>query len=98
MFVNYTGGYTNDLAVDSLGASIAPQQVDAWITADATLAYATEFRAPAGGFVKGLRASLTIQNLTDEDPPIVITSQSAFNGAYSHPYGRTFSAQLTASF
>lgn len=98
LFVNYTGGYTNDLAVDSLGSSITPQKVDAWVTADATLAYATEFRAPAGGFVKGLRASLTIQNLTDEDPPIVITSQSVFNGAYSHPYGRTFSAQLTASF
>lgn len=98
LFVNYTGGYTNDLAVDSLGSSIAPRKVDAWITADATLAYATEFRAPAGGFVKGLRASLSIQNLTDEDPPIVITSQSVFNGAYSHPYGRTFSAQLSARF
>ncbi len=98
LFVNYTGGYTNDLAVDSLGVSIAPQPVDAWITADATLAYATELRASPGGFVKGLRASLTIQNLTDEDPPIAITSQSVFNGAYSHPYGRTFTAQLSASF
>ncbi|WP_299174752.1 TonB-dependent siderophore receptor [uncultured Brevundimonas sp.] len=98
LFINYTGGYTNDLAVDSLGNSIDPQKVDAWITADATLAYATEFRSPAGGFVKGLRASFTIQNLTDEDPPIVITSQSAFNASYSNPYGRTFNAQLTASF
>ena len=98
LFVNYTGGYTNDLAVDSLGASIAPQQVDAWITADATLAYAADFRSPASGFVKCFRASLTIQNLTDEDPPIAITSQSVFNPSYSHPYGRTFSAQLTTSF
>lgn len=98
LFVNYTGGYTNDLAVDALGASIAPQKVDAWITSDLTLAYTAAFASPAAGFVKGVRASVTIQNLTDEDPHIVITSQGAFNGSYSHPYGRTFSAQLTASF
>ncbi|WP_396593514.1 TonB-dependent receptor plug domain-containing protein [Brevundimonas sp. R86498] len=98
LFVNYTGGYTNNLAVNALGTTIAPQEVDAWVTADMTVAYATAFASPAAGFVRGVRASLTIQNLTDEDPPIVITSQGAFNGAYSHPYGRTFSAQLSASF
>ncbi|WEK41460.1 MAG: TonB-dependent receptor [Candidatus Brevundimonas colombiensis] len=98
LFINYTGGYTNDLAVNAMGVSIPPQKVDAWITSDLTLAYATAFATPAAGFVKGFRASLTVQNLTDEDPHYVITSQGAFNGAYSHPYGRTFSAQLTASF
>lgn len=98
LFINYTGGYTNDLAVNALGVSVAPQKVDAWITSDLTLAYATMLDTPAAGFVKGFRASLTIQNLTDEDPNLAITSQGAFNGSYSHPYGRTFSAQLTANF
>ena len=27
-----------------------------------------------------------------------ITSQGAFNGAYSNPFGRTYTAQLTLNF
>ena len=98
LFVNYTGSYTNDLAVDNRNNTIAPQKVGSWTTVDLTLGYGTAFTSPVLGVVKGLRASLTLQNLSDRDPPIVITSQGAFNGAYSNPFGRTYSAQLTLNF
>ena len=98
LFVNYTGSYTNDLAVDNRNNTIAPQKVGSWTTVDLTLGYGTAFTSPVLGVVKGLRASLTLQNLFDRDPPIVITSQGAFNGAYSNPFGRTYSAQLTLNF
>jgi iron complex outermembrane receptor protein len=98
LFVNYTGAYTNDLAIDNRNNTIAPQKVGSWTTFDLTLGYGTEFKSPALGLLKGLRASLTLQNLFDRDPPTVITSQGAFNGAYSNPFGRTYTAQVTLNF
>jgi len=98
LFLNYTGAYTNDLAVDNRNNTIAPQKVGSWTTVDLTLGYGTEFKSPVLGVLKGLRASLTLQNAFDRDPPVVITSQGAFNGAYSNPFGRTYTAQLTLNF
>jgi len=98
LFVNYTGSYTNDLAVDNRNNTIAPQKVGSWTTFDVTLGYGTQFKSPAMGVLKGLRVSLTLQNLFDRDPPIVITSQGTFNPAYSSAFGRTYTAQLTLNF
>lgn len=98
LFVNYTGSYTNDLAIDSRGNTIAPQKVGDWVTFDMTLGYGTAFKSPAMGLLKGLRASLTLQNLFNRDPRTVITSQGGYNGQYSNPYGRTYTVQLTANF
>ena len=98
LFANYTGSYTNDLAIDNRNNTVAPRKVGSWTTFDMTLGYGTEFRSPALGVVKGMRASLTLQNLFDRDPPTVITSQGSFNGAYSNPFGRTYTAQLTLNF
>ena len=98
LYLNYTGSYTNDLAVNSLGNTIAPQKVGAYVTADLTLGYGTFFEGRDAKPFKSLRGSISIQNLFDRDPPLVITSQGAFNGAYSNPFGRTFTVQLTTSF
>ena len=98
LFVNYTGSYTNDLAVDNRNNTIAPQKVGSWTTFDLTLGYGKQFKSPAMGVLKGLRGSLTLQNLFDRDPPIVVTSQGAFNPAYSSAFGRTYTAQLTLNF
>jgi iron complex outermembrane receptor protein len=97
-FLNYTGSYTNDIAVDRLGNAVAPQKVGEWITVDLTVGYATALEGRQGGPFKGLRGSFSIQNLFDRDPPITITGQGAFNGSYSNPFGRTATVQLTATF
>jgi iron complex outermembrane receptor protein len=96
-FVNYIGSYLNDLALGPIGQSLTPQKVDSWTTVDLTLGYAADLR-DAGNPFKGLRTSVTIQNLFDRDPPIAITSNGAFNGAYSNPFGRTATLQLTLNF
>jgi iron complex outermembrane receptor protein len=97
LFVNYTGSFTNDLAVNQLGVTVAPQRVSAWTTVDLTLGYAADLKDMGTPF-KGLRMSATLLNLLDRDPPIAITSQGAFNGSYANPYGRTATVQLTATF
>lgn len=96
-FVNYVGSYLNDLALGPIGQSLPPQKVDAWTTVDLTIGYAADLK-DAGTPFKGLRTSVTIQNLFDRDPPIAITSNGAFNGAYSNPFGRTATVQLTMNF
>lgn len=98
LFVNYTGSYKNDLAIDSLGNSIAAVKVGDWITVDGTLSLNKDFSDPVLGGIKGLRASLSILNILDRDPRIVITSQGSYNGSYSNPLGRLYTLQLTANF
>jgi len=96
-FVNYIGSYLNDLALGPIGQSLTPQKVDAWTTVDMTLGYAINLDDSPTPF-KGLRGSVTIQNLFDRDPPLAISSNGAFNGAYSNPFGRTATVQLTVNF
>ena len=48
--------------------------------------------------MKSFRASVNLQNVTDKAPPIVLTANSVFNGAYSNPFGRTVTVQLSTSF
>ncbi|MBO9601077.1 MAG: TonB-dependent receptor [Novosphingobium sp.] len=96
LFGNYTGSYTNYQAVDPLDNSVVPpQKVDSWTTFDLTLGYSGE---QLGSFLKGYRLGVTVQNLFDRDPPLMITSQGAFNSSYSNPYGRTFTLQVSTSF
>jgi outer membrane receptor protein involved in Fe transport len=52
----------------------------------------------AVSLVKGVRASVTIQNLFDKDPAFALTGDGVFNGSYSNPFGRTYTAQLNAKF
>lgn len=96
LFVNYTGGYDNTSAVNPVdGTPVGTQRVGSWTTFDFNLGYG---RVLENSVFKGIRASVNVQNLTDKDPPLVITSNSAFNASYSNPFGRTFTAQISASF
>lgn len=95
LFANYVGSYDNIGAVDPVtNTSICTQKVGAWTTFDLNLGYTGEL----GGFLKSYRASVTVQNLFDKDPPRVITADGAFNASYSNPYGRTVTFQVTTSF
>jgi iron complex outermembrane receptor protein len=98
LFANYTGSYTNDRAVDSLNRAIDPVKVDAYVTFDLNLGYNAFIDDGSAGFMKSLRASINFQNVTDKAPRIVYTSGSVFNPAYSNPFGRTVTFQLSAGF
>jgi iron complex outermembrane receptor protein len=96
LFANYTGSYTNDQAVNNLGTAISPVRVASYTTFDLNLGFTRELKN--SGLLKNVRASVNFQNVTDKAPRLVFTSGSVFNGAYSNPFGRTFTAQLSAGF
>ena len=95
LFGNYVGSYTNYQAINPVdNTAVAPQKVDSWTTFDLNLSYS----GANLGFLSGYRLGVTVQNLTDKDPPLMITSTGAFNSSYSNPYGRTFTFQMSAGF
>jgi len=98
LFANYTGSYTNDQAVNALGQSIAPVRVGSYTTFDLNLGYGTNFDGRQRDFMKSFRASINVQNIADRAPNLVYTSGSVFNAAYSNPFGRTVTFQLSAGF
>ncbi len=61
-------------------------KIDPYVTFDLTLGYDFGFDEPLLGALKNVRISATAQNLFDRDPPLVITSNSVFNAAYSNPF------------
>lgn len=98
LFANYTGAYTNDQAVNALGQSINPVRIDPYTTFDLNLGYGTNFDGRDRSFMKSLRFSVNIQNVTDKAPRFVYTNGAVFNAAYSNPFGRTVTFQLSAGF
>jgi iron complex outermembrane receptor protein len=95
LFGNYVGSYKNYQAVNPVdNTAVAPQKVHSWTTFDLTLGYSGDRL----GFVKGYRLGFTVQNLFDKDPPLMVTSNGAFNASYSNPYGRTFTFQISTDF
>lgn len=88
-FVNYIGDYQNQ--------TISPrQQVKAWTTIDAQLAY----RAPEGAArLAGLRFALTASNLSDRAPPFVeqrtVLSAIGYDGEKADPTGRRLAIEVT---
>ncbi len=98
LFANYTGSYTNDQAVDRLGQAVLPVRIDSYTTFDLNIGYSTEFAGRDRSFMKSLRGSLNFQNVTDKAPRLVYTNNAVFNGAYSNPFGRTVTFQLSAGF
>lgn len=64
-FVNYVDSYTDDVSVPA-------RRVDSWLTSDLTVSYKT---APSSddGLLGGVKVSLFVQNMLDEDPPFADT-------------------------
>lgn len=95
LFVNYVGSYTNTLPLEGEPES----EVPAWTTLDLGINYAI----PMGeGPLGGLRLGVNVQNLTDEDPPLVLTEVGNSYGAYdpsnANILGRIISLQVTKQF
>ena len=96
LFINYTGDYTNTTPLTVGGVVVGNTKVSSWTTFDVGLAYVVPADGP--GWLKGVRTSLNIQNVTDKDPPVVLTTGSAFDGNVHNVLGRVWSLQITKSF
>jgi iron complex outermembrane recepter protein len=99
LIANVVGSYKNNLPITVLGVTQPVKSVPSWTTLDLNLGYRSSSEE---GLLSGVRANLTIQNLTDRDPPVVLSSNGgtqgyAFDNQNHNPFGRIFRFQLTKS-
>ncbi|HWU13387.1 MAG TPA: TonB-dependent receptor, partial [Caulobacter sp.] len=90
-FLNVVDGYRNQ--------TVAPNEpIGRWTTTDLQLSY----RLPGTGLLRDLRATLSINNLFDRDPPFanLQTPQSAigYDSDGASAFGRLVAVQLTKSW
>ena len=95
-FINYTDSYTDD-QVDPV------EKVEAWTTVDLTLRYATR-QSQNKNILDGTVLSLSIQNVFDNDPPLVNDLGFAnltglgFDPENANPLGRYVAFQITKAW
>lgn len=93
-FVNYSNSYRFPRNLLPPAAPARYERVDSYTTVDATLAY--EFAN--GTAFEGMRLALSVQNLFDEDPPLVVNggpSPILFDPTNASALGRLVSLQMT---
>jgi outer membrane receptor protein involved in Fe transport len=93
----HIGDYSNTLASPSCLA--APCPVSSWTTWDVQLGY--DFSDRFSGLLDGTKASLSIRNVFDQDPPFVDIGFDAgvgFDAINAHPLGRFAALQLTKTW
>lgn len=94
--VNYVGSYTNNIPITVNGVTLPVAEVPEWITVDVMVGY--DFSG-LGTWGDGLRASLNVRNLTDRDPPVVLSANgNAFDPQGANVFGRIVSFQLSKTF
>lgn len=93
---NYVGSYLNNATITVAGQKLPDSEVPSWTTVDAGLAY--EFENAAIAALNGVRIAMTVQNVTDEDPPIVLSGTSAVDLGNHNPFGRVWSFELSKRF
>jgi len=93
---NYVGSYLNDATITVGGVKLPDTEVPTWTTLDAGIAY--EFDGGLSGALDGVRASVTVQNVTDEDPPIVLSGTTAYDNGNHNPFGRVWTFEITKRF
>lgn len=98
LFGNYIGGISNSEYRTSPLAPAMTVKVPAYTTFDLNLGYTTKFEGRDAGMLKGLRGSITILNLFDRDPQLVVNGFGSTIAGRSPSWGRTVSFQLTGSF
>jgi iron complex outermembrane recepter protein len=94
LFGNYVGSYLNNTPL----AGHPDQNVPSWITFDATISFTTP-RDASAWWLKGVRGSISLVNMFNRNPPVVLTSTySAFDASNANVFGREVTLQLTKSF
>lgn len=94
--LNYVDDYENPYA------SGGSETVDSWMTVDWNASW--DFAASAQNLWGDMRLSLSVQNIFDEDPPLIRTANPGaamgllvpvgFDSANANPFGRTVSLSL----
>ena len=95
---NYTGSYVNNLPITVNGVTLPIARIDPWVTYDLTLAFNFEQATPAA-WAKGLNLALNIRNISNEDPPVVLSANgNAFDPQGANPFGTVANLQITKRF
>lgn len=90
------GGYLNDNTPNVVGVGQLPDQnVPDWTTYDLTVSYSMP---DDGTLLSGISGTLGIQNLLDEDPPIVLNGSNGFDANKHNAFGRMIRLELSKSF
>lgn len=93
---NYVGSYLNNATITVAGVKKPDTEVPAWTTFDAGVAY--EFDEGSAWGLDGVRVSMNIQNITDKEPPIVLSGTTAVDLGNHNPFGRIWSFEITKQF
>lgn len=93
--VNYIGGYLNSQTPTVAGVKVPDQNIPAWMTYDMNLSYTPD---STGRILGGTRFALSIRNVTDKGPPLVLTATSAVDLANANVFGRITSLEITKKF
>lgn len=103
LFINYDNAYKMDLALLPTGAAASYANIDSYTTADLTLSYSTS-DSLGPWLAKDVTFTMSIQNLLDTDPPLVLDQGGAagfgtrFDPTYGSPLGRTIQFQIGKKF
>jgi iron complex outermembrane receptor protein len=96
--VNYVGPYTNNLPIAVAGVTQPVSRVPSWTTFDLTVAFTFD-KLNDAGWAKGLNIALNIRNITDKDPPVVLSANgNAFDVQNANPFGTVSTLQVTKTF
>jgi len=101
LYLNHTGSYLNNLTISDTVAGVAVQRpyqvVGAYDTLDLTEAYIVP-KDSGPKWLRGIRASISMQNVFDRKPPTVLNGTQAYDPANANIFGRVTSLQLTKDF
>lgn len=94
LMLNYSGAYENSLTTP-------PSPINSWTTADLFLSF--DGSRTSRTVLRGLTVALSVQNLTNHDPPVISgTDLAAFNFGFdavnATPIGRAVAMQLTKTW
>lgn len=93
---NYVGSYLNNATITVAGVKIPDTEIPAWTTLDMGASYT--FGSGQAAFLNDVRVSVTVQNVTDEDPPIVLSGTSAYDSGVHNPFGRVWGFEISKRF
>jgi iron complex outermembrane recepter protein len=97
LFANYVGSYRNNRPGIADGVQLAHYTIPSHTTYDLTVAYNTGDDAPE--WAQGIRASISLINATDEDPPYALSTQGqVYDSSAADPYGRIITINLGKAF
>lgn len=91
------GSYVNDLPITVNGVALEPSTVPSWTTLGANVVYEVPL-GEGNNATDGLRIGLSVDNLADRDPPIVLNGDRAVDYNNHNIFGRIWSLSLQKKF